>query len=91
MHKWEAFVDIKNSDKSYKKLPNPNDIIEKVIFELHPSFKNPIRTVKKEPFCLKSYGWGHFDLPMLVVFKSEYKLKPLKLVHHLCFDGDGEI
>ena len=72
VHKWEAFIDIKNSDKSYKKLPNPNDIIEKVIFELHPSFKNPIRTVKKEPFCLKSYGWGHFDLPMLIVFKPEY-------------------
>lgn len=43
-HKWTAFVSIDHPKVKSK------DMIESVKFELHETFRNPIREVKKAPF-----------------------------------------
>ena len=65
---WEAFVRIKNH-KEYK----IESIIEKVTFELHETFRHPVRDIKvakNNEFCLGTSGWGVFDIPMTIHFKE---------------------
>ena len=48
------------------------DKVESVTYELHESFKNPVRTVsdRQTRFALKSAGWGEFMLRAVVRFKG---------------------
>ena len=87
---WQAFVRIKNH-KDYK----IESIIDKVTFELHETFPNPIRDIKvakNNEFCLGTSGWGYFDLPMTIHFKEHtgHSKEPITINHELCFDGDGK-
>jgi YEATS domain-containing protein 4 len=50
-HQWICFVrGINNQDISH--------FISKVVFTLHPSFKNNIRVVTSPPFEVREIGWG---------------------------------
>ena len=46
--------------------------IEKVVYKLHPTFKNPIRPVitPENDFLLKTNGWGEFTLKAEVFLKG---------------------
>ena len=33
-----------------------------VIFELHPSFQVPVRTLEQQPFEVTESGWGEFEV-----------------------------
>ena len=37
-----------------------------VVFNLHPTFPNPTREVLHHPFELEEYGWGEFELSVVV-------------------------
>ncbi|PVH13975.1 uncharacterized protein CXQ87_002097 [Candidozyma duobushaemuli] len=41
-------------------------ILDKVTYTLHPTFANPIRTLKQAPFRVEEQGWGEFDIPIAV-------------------------
>ena len=40
--------------------------LDKVTYTLHPTFANPIRTLKQAPFKVEEQGWGEFDIPISV-------------------------
>jgi len=46
--------------------------IEEVEYHLHPTFPNPVRTVKdrESGFALESSGWGSFMMDIIVRFKD---------------------
>lgn len=44
----------------------PANILDKVTYTLHPTFANPIRTIKQSPFKVEERGWGEFDIPIAV-------------------------
>ena len=67
--------------------------ISKVKWELHESFRVPIRTkeaVDGENFECGSTGWGYFDIPITIYFTKETGLAPLSVYHSLSFDNGGE-
>ncbi|KAK8441497.1 transcription factor TFIIF complex subunit Tfg3 [Candidozyma auris] len=41
-------------------------ILDKVTYTLHPTFANPVRTLKSPPFRVEEQGWGEFDIPIAV-------------------------
>lgn len=41
-------------------------ILDRVTYTLHPTFANPIRTLKHSPFRVEEQGWGEFDIPITV-------------------------
>jgi len=60
---WEVYID--ESDAVL-------DRIDHVIYGLHETFPEPIRTVanREEKFALRSRGWGEFILGVVVVYKD---------------------
>lgn len=44
----------------------PASILDKVTYTLHPTFPNPIRTIKQAPFKVEEQGWGEFDIPISI-------------------------
>lgn len=59
------------------------------MYHLHPTFKPPVIEVNQAPFLLSRVGWGYFDLKIDVHFADWTKLGKKRLVHELCFDGNG--
>ncbi|ESQ50662.1 hypothetical protein EUTSA_v10022830mg [Eutrema salsugineum] len=58
-------------------------VIKKVIFHLHPSFKNPIRVVDSPPFTLSECGWGEFKIDITIFLHTDVCEKKLDLSHML--------
>lgn len=42
------------------------NILDRVTYSLHPTFPNPIRTIKQAPFRVEEQGWGEFDIPISI-------------------------
>lgn len=60
---WEVFVD-ENEEVL--------ETIDHIIYFLHETFPNPIRTItdKTNKFSLKSRGWGEFEIGIQVFFTN---------------------
>jgi transcription initiation factor IIF auxiliary subunit len=60
---WEVFV-----NESNKVL----DKIDHVVYFLHETFPNPVRTAtnRKNRFSLRTAGWGEFQINAQIVFKD---------------------
>ena len=74
---------------------NKNDSIqkyvEKVKFDLHPSFGVTELSVKSVPYEMKRVGWGTFEIPVTIYFRRDTgRREPLKLEHMLSFEGKGK-
>lgn len=54
-------------------------VIKRVVFQLHPSFNNPVRVVESPPFELTECGWGEFEIVISLFFHSYACDKPLNL------------
>lgn len=64
----------------------PANILDKVTYTLHPTFANPIRTVKQLPFRVEEQGWGEFDIPITIHLTGlPGKLGERKFNHDLNF------
>ncbi|XP_059074452.1 transcription initiation factor TFIID subunit 14b isoform X2 [Cryptomeria japonica] len=75
-HKWTVYIrGATNEDLSIA--------IKRVVFELHPSFNNPIRIVDSAPFELSETGWGEFQIKMTIFFHSDVAEKQLEIYHEL--------
>lgn len=71
-HKWTTYVrSASNEDLSV--------IIKKVVFQLHPSFEKPTRTIEAAPFELSESGWGEFEIGITIHFHPDVAEKPLEL------------
>ena len=71
-HKWTVYLrGAEHEDLSH--------CIEKVVFNLHPSFKEPVRVVEKPPYEVTETGWGEFEIGVTVHFASDAGEKPLEL------------
>jgi len=45
-------------------------IVKKVVFNLHETFKNPIRPCFTQPYCVKESGYGQFEFPIDIYFNG---------------------
>lgn len=74
-HKWACYVrGYDNEDIS--------SFIKKIVFTLHPSFSNPVRTVERAPFEIHETGWGEFDI-LIQLYFHETREKKLDINHSL--------
>ncbi|KAK2629268.1 hypothetical protein QTJ16_000088 [Diplocarpon rosae] len=48
----------------------PANCFTKVVYNLHPSFANPVQTFHEPPFRCENEGWGEFDMT-IDLFTSE--------------------
>jgi YEATS domain-containing protein 4 len=65
----------------YIRGPSHEDLssaISKVIFQLHPSFAQPVREIFHPPYTVTEKGWGEFEVTIRVYWKDESE-KPLVL------------
>ena len=75
-HKWSCYV----------RGPDDYDIstfIKQVVFTLHPSFNNQIRSLKSPPYEVHEEGWGEFDIGIKVYFWPDSNLRPIEVIHQL--------
>jgi YEATS domain-containing protein 4 len=74
-HKWCVYVrGNNNEDISY--------FVKEVIFTLHSTFENNVRTITKWPYELYASGWGEFDIKINIILRDE-AIKPIEFVHFL--------
>ncbi|WMV16644.1 hypothetical protein MTR67_010029 [Solanum verrucosum] len=82
-HRWSVYVrGATNEDLS--------GVIKKVVFQLHPSFNNPVRVVESPPFELSECGWGEFEIAISLLFHDDVGEKKLDLYHHLKLYAENE-
>lgn len=76
--RWTAFIEATDDSKL--------DDIKYVEYQLHSSFKNPIKRIRKpnDGFALSMKGWGTFLLRARLVFNDSSKV-PITLEHELQF------
>ncbi|GMM38933.1 YEATS domain-containing protein [Saccharomycopsis crataegensis] len=75
-HSWTVFVrdPTKSQDLS---------MIKKVVFKLHDTIRNPLRTIESPPFEITETGWGEFEVIIKIFFQPESNEKPVQFYHHL--------
>ncbi|XP_044470045.1 transcription initiation factor TFIID subunit 14b-like isoform X1 [Mangifera indica] len=82
-HKWTVYVrGATNEDLGV--------VINRVVFQLHPSFNNPTRVVESPPFELTECGWGEFEIGITLFFHTDVCDKQLDLFHHLKLYPESE-
>mmetsp|Transcript_10536 Transcript_10536/g.43548 ORF Transcript_10536/g.43548 Transcript_10536/m.43548 type:complete len:211 (+) Transcript_10536:78-710(+) len=64
-------------------------VVSKVVFGLHPSFKQPQRVIESPPYEVTEMGWGEFEITITVHFHADANEKPLELTHALKLYEDG--
>ncbi|ORX54385.1 yeats-domain-containing protein [Hesseltinella vesiculosa] len=75
-HRWTVMVKgLNNEDLSY--------YIRKVVFKLHETYPNPLRSIEQPPFELTETGWGEFEIMIKIHFQPITSEKPVTLYHHL--------
>ena len=50
-HRWHIYLRGANNE-------DLTPLVERVIFQLHPSFNNPTRVIDTAPFHVSELGWG---------------------------------
>ncbi|KAL6850647.1 transcription factor TFIIF complex subunit Tfg3 [Amphichorda felina] len=55
----------------------PADVFTKVVYNLHPTFENPVQTFTKPPFICSNEGWGEFDIAIDCYTTEKTKLAPI--------------
>lgn len=73
--------------KCYVSCENERSMIEKVTFQLHPTFSPSKVTLFRPPFVVERIGWGSFNIQILVSTKDG---KTHEFVHPLSLDKDSE-
>lgn len=62
-HEWTLYVRGPNSE-------DLSSVISKVVFQLHPSFQQPVRELTTPPFEVTERGWGEFDSQIKIIWKD---------------------
>ena len=74
--RWSCYVRGLNNDEDI------SYFIKKVVFQLHPSFPEPVKTVEKFPFEIHQTGWGEFDIGIKIFFVDQSE-RPIEMLHAL--------
>ncbi|KYN08701.1 PREDICTED: protein AF-9 [Cyphomyrmex costatus] len=75
-HDWEVFVrGVDNADIHH--------YIEKVVFLLHNTFRNPKRVLKEPPFVVKESGYAGFIFPIEIYLKNKDEPKKFQIAYDL--------
>lgn len=81
-HDWEVFVrGVDNADIHH--------YIEKVVFILHNTFRNPKRVLKEPPFVVKESGYAGFIIPIEVYLKNKDEPKKVYIQYDLVLQPSG--
>lgn len=82
MRQWSVTICLLNQDGQEMGA----NILDKVTYTLHPTFVNPTRTLKTQPFKIEEQGWGEFDIPIAIhLVGLNGKLGERKFNHDLNF------
>lgn len=59
-------------------------VLDKVIFQLHPSFAQPTRELTEPPYEVTERGWGEFEAQIRLIWKdpSEQSILVRTEMHH---------
>lgn len=60
--------------------------IERIEYDLHPTFRPQVVSCEKEPYLLRRRGWGYFEVNVRVVFKPWVMSDPIVVDHELSFE-----
>ncbi|CAL1680329.1 unnamed protein product [Lasius platythorax] len=81
-HDWEVFVrGVDNADIHH--------YIEKVVFILHDTFRNPKRVLKEPPFVVKESGYAGFIIPIEIYLKNKDEPKKIHIQYDLILQPSG--
>jgi len=81
-HNWTVYVrGVDNADI--------NCFVEKIVFRLHHSFKNPNRVVKEPPYVVRETGYAGFLLPIDIYLKNKEEA-PINLAYFLTLQDSGQ-
>lgn len=64
-------------------------LIEKVVYELHPTFRPSMVTATPPNFSICRYGWGTFTVECQIHWVSWLAMPPTLVDHDLEFEGNG--
>ncbi|KAF4454746.1 transcription initiation factor TFIID/TFIIF subunit [Fusarium austroafricanum] len=79
MREWSLKVFLLDEDGNER----PADVFTKVVYNLHPTFENPVQSFTKAPFTCKNEGWGEFEITIDCYTTEKTKLSPI--LHDLNF------
>eukprot|EP01113_Clastostelium_recurvatum_P000525 TRINITY_DN10239_c0_g1_i6.p1 TRINITY_DN10239_c0_g1~~TRINITY_DN10239_c0_g1_i6.p1 ORF type:complete len:732 (+),score=174.78 TRINITY_DN10239_c0_g1_i6:31-2226(+) len=82
LHQWVMFV------QGMKNLAL-DPYVDKVTFNLHPTFQPSVVTLLNEPFSLTRTGWGVFTMHVTITFKRGYLPAAIEIDHDLSFSEGG--
>jgi hypothetical protein len=80
-HRWRVFL--RSASGNDDELAA---VVERVTFELHPTFFPTTVRVATPPFALERVGWGFFEVGVRVEFRAALGKRPLRLAHLLNFE-----
>ncbi|XP_011877163.1 PREDICTED: protein AF-9 [Vollenhovia emeryi] len=81
-HDWEVFVrGVDNADI--------HNYIEKVVFLLHDTFRNPKRVIKEPPFVVKESGYAGFIIPIEIYLRNKDEPKKFQISYDLHLQQSG--
>ena len=63
-HKWTLYIRGPNGDEDL------SCAIQKVVFQLHPSFPQPVREIASPPFEVTEKGWGEFEAGIRIIWND---------------------
>ena len=76
LHRWSCYVRGLNNDEDI------SYYIKKVVFQLYPSFPEPVKTIQKFSYEIKQSGWGEFDIGIKILFIDASE-RPIELLNSL--------
>ncbi len=84
-HQWTLFLSLCGTDAPHHAAPSLDEVVDKCVFHLHPTFRPASVTVQEPPFTLTRKGWGTFQVSAEVHFKQSTGFAPVLLHHNLSF------
>lgn len=82
-HKWTLYVRAVNGE-------DLTHLLSKVVFQLHPSFDNPMREYTHPPYEITETGWGEFEIAVILHFTDDAGEEPVELYHKLKLYGEDD-
>lgn len=82
-YKWTMYVMLPRLQRSSARM------IDRVVYELHPTFQPNAHTRRPPRFELTCTGWGTFPVKCTVHWHRDLRLQPTHVVHDLVFEVDG--
>ncbi|KFA61967.1 hypothetical protein S40285_07797 [Stachybotrys chlorohalonatus IBT 40285] len=73
MRAWSLRIFLLDEDGNER----PADVFTKVVYNLHPTFENPVQTFFKPPFICANEGWGEFEISIDCYTTEKTKAAPI--------------